>query len=228
MSLKSFFIKDEGESVLEKKVETKQPAKKPTNLGSNGSDLKAEVNKHSTLMSLNQSPNEFTDFLNNVYQQGNFLGPDYQEYTDALKESESLAVDEKTKFVMIFGGFKAMGLTKAKLLETGRAYVELIEAQRNGFNDTVARELQNEVGSRKNKIEDLENSNAEIEKQMIAMNALKNENALRIDQLSKEAVSITDQFSSKKMAFNSAADDFINKVDANLTKIQTYLPDATK
>jgi BMFP domain-containing protein YqiC len=219
-SLKGLFVKEDENSVEETKV-VEQPKKvlpsKPTSVGS--VNLVSEP-----VVSVNEQ-NEFTDFLNNIYKQGNFSGPDYQEYTDALKEVENEPMDEKSKFTTIFVGFKVQGVTKARLLETGNKYVTLINDQIAGFNKEIENVLKTEVGGKESQIDALTKENADIENQMRALTEKRTKNNEVIQKITQEVNEHVGALNVKKASFDAAANSFITRIKSNLDKIKLYLPE---
>jgi cysteinyl-tRNA synthetase len=169
--------------------------------------------------------NEFSEFLNKIYQQGNFPGPDYQEFTDALKEVENEPMDEKSKFSTIFVGFKVQGVTKARLLETGNKYVTMINDQVSGFNTEIDNLLNTEVAQKQNKSIEIVQENTEIENQMRLLTEKKNKNNELIQKINMEVSEQVSALNIKKSSFASAANDFIASIKANIEKIKQYLPE---
>ncbi len=214
----SLFFKEDDSTEEVKEVAKEQPKKTsstPTSVGS--------VNLVSPVS--NAERNEFAEFLNGIYQQGNFPGPDYQEFTDALKEVENEPMDEKSKFTTIFVGFKVQGVTKSRLLDTGGKYVVQIEDQVKGFNSEIENVLNTEVAGKQAKVNEITNENAEIEKQMIALTEKKNKNNELAQKINSEINEQVSALNIKKASFVAAANDFIATIKTNLEKIKQYLPE---
>lgn len=217
-SLKGLFVKEDETAVEEKVVTQKVTApSKPTSVGS--------VNLVSTPEVSESEQNEFTEFLNEIYKKGNFPGPDYQEYTDALKEVENEPMDEKSKFTTIFVGFKVQGVTKARLLDTGNKYVQLIDKQVSDFHTEIENILKTEVGGKQSKIDSLEKENADIENQMRALTEKRTKNNEVIQKITQEVNEHVGALNVKKAAFDAAANSFTSRIKATIDKIRQYLPE---
>jgi len=223
MSLKSLFVKetddDEIPVVVEKKATKKSTYQQPTSIG------QPTPSQFSDATISTEEKNEFAQFLNGVYEQGNFEGPDYQEFTDALKEAAGAAMDEKTKFSTIFLGFKIQGVTKNRLIDTGNKYIAMINDQVTGFNAEIEKTLKTEVAAKQIEATNIAKDNDAIEKQMIALTEKKNKNIEMIQKLTAEANEQASSLNIKKASFKLAADEFIMNVKNNLDKIQLYLPE---
>lgn len=215
--LMSLFVKeDENEVAVEKTTTPTKPSLQPTSLGS--------VSLVNSPVSVSER-NEFTEFLSKIYEQGNFPGPDYQEFTDALKEVENEPMDEKSKFSTIFVGFKVQGVTKARLLETGNKYVALINDQVSGFNAEIDNVLNTEVAQKQNKVNEILQENIEIENQMRLLTEKKNKNNEIVQKINQEVNEQVSALNIKKASFAAAANDFISNIKANIEKIRQYLPE---
>lgn len=223
-SLKGLFVKDEETPVIEEKVvETeKKPTPKPTSLGNVSL---VEPTSLTTPVVSQKERNEFSEFLSSIYTQGNFSGPDYQEFTDALKEVENEPMDEESKFKTIFVGFKVQGVTKQRLLETGSKYIALIQEQVIGFNSEIDNVLKTDVTSKQEKIAAFTKENAEIETQMRQLTERKNKNNESIQKITNEVDEQVSALGMKKASFSAAANDFINTINGNIEKIKQYLPE---
>lgn len=222
MSFKNLFVKKDED------VEIEKPASKiPLNFQQPASlNTLATPSQFATATVSAAEKNEFAEFLNSVYQQGNFPGPDYQEFTDAIKTMDAQPIPENVKFTAIFAGFQVQNVTKARLIETGNKYIEMINEQVSGFNGEIEKTLTTEVAEKQNSASKIAKENDEIEKQMVALTEKKNRNAEAIQKLNAEVNEQTTSLSVKKSSFKMAADEFIAIVQSNIQKIKTYLPEA--
>jgi len=216
MGLKDLFVKSE-----EMPVEEKKPLAKPTHKAATPSNVNNLVNGAVTVTQTEK--NEFTEFLNEVYKKGNFAGPDFQEFTDALKNLAGQQIPENIKFTTVFSILQAQGLTKARLLETGQKYVDLINSQVSGFTNEINGVLTTQVGDKKKKADLLTSENGEIEKQIQALRDKKDKNAELIFKINNEINEQTLSLQSKKAAFEAAAEDFVTDIRGNIEKMNLYI-----
>lgn len=220
MSLSDLFIKKDknGET---KEIKTSPNFQVPTSL----KDTLATPTQFANNTASAAEKNEFLAFLNGVYQQSNFPGPDYQEFTDAIKTMDAQPIPENVKFTAIFAGFQVQSVTKERLIETGTKYIEKINEQVTGFNEEIEKTLNSEVAEKQNTALKFSKENDEIEQQMISLTQKKNRNLETIQKLTAEVNEQTTTLSMKKASFKMAADEFIGIVQSNIQKIKTYLPD---
>lgn len=223
MSLKGLFFK-EGED------DVKLPEKKEEKVKTAPKNVSSSLNLTSlpqTQVS-NAERDEFVKFLNEVYVNGNFPGPDYQEFMDALKTLASSPIPENLKFASIFAGFQVQGVTKARLIKTGLDYIEMIKSKSIDFNKEIDNMLSTDVLEKQKKGQQLLVENENIEKQLIALTEKKNKNIEAANAINAEVNEVVSQLNSKKAAFESAANDFIANVQSNVDKIKLHLPEPTK
>lgn len=225
MGLKDLFIKSNNEDEETPVVETKKSTSKSTSV-TKSSPITTPTSLGNPLVTVStEQKNEFVDFLNEVYKKGNFQGPDYQEFTDAIKAMDSAPIDEKTKFNAIFAGFKVQGVTKTRLIDTAGKYITLIEKQSADVVAEIDKMLQQEVGAKQKDAARLTQENAEIEKQMIALTEKKNKNNELVVAINTEINEQVASLNTKRASCEAASTEFISKVKLNVEKISTYLVD---
>jgi hypothetical protein len=223
MGLKDLFFKTDEFEEIQQSAKAQKPTK-PAVAPTQATSLTATPSQFTAPTISPEEKNEFVEFLNEVYKKGNFPGPDFQEFTDALKAMDSMPMDEKTKFNAVFAGFKVQGVSKAKLLETAGKYISMIQAQTSAFSKEIDNMLNTEVIEKQRKAEALAKENAEIEKQMIALTEKKNKNNEQAAAINGEITAQVSSLNVKKTSFEAAAADFTNRVQQTAQKIEQYLP----
>lgn len=227
MSLKSLFVKESDSEEEVKPV--KQKAVKPQTSTPSSISSTLSVTSLPTPVGVSAAEKEeFTKFLNEVYQKGNFPGPDYQEFTDALKTMANVPMDERTKFTAVFAGFQVQGVNKDRLINTGLKYIDLIKGQSAGFNDEITTMLNTEIADKQKRAQGFLDENAQIEQQMIALTEKKNKNVAQAQQINAEVNEQIATLNVKKNSMEAAVSEFIVDIQSHVDKIKLYLPDATK
>lgn len=180
-----------------------------------------------TPVSNNTYKNEFLEYLNKVFVERNFPGPDYQEFKKALTDPEivNLPIDTKTKYTTTFIGFKMQGLTKTKLIETANGYISIVNEKMAGFNAELESVLNSEVGGLKKTTEKLQHDNEEIENQMRVLSERRNKNNEQLLKLNSEINEQVAELSNKKSSFELAVKDFVEIIKKDVEEIRQYLPD---
>lgn len=71
---------------------------------------------------------KFAAHFAKMFEESNFPGPDYFEFTKAVDAMEADIPSATARMKAAFTALKVQGVTKAKLVETANAYIELVRA----------------------------------------------------------------------------------------------------
>lgn len=166
---------------------------------------------------------EFTEYLQKVFTERNFPGPDYYEFVEGLKKMQAVALDEKTKYISLFAGLSAAGVTKEKLIETAQKYIAIVGEQQVAFTAEVQNALNTEVAGKEKSLQSLLEENQAIEQEMIKLTEKKNKNNIEVSRISQEIGEDRQTLTLKQTSFDSAVKIFVNQINDNVQKIQMYL-----
>lgn len=167
--------------------------------------------------------NEFTDYVSKVFQQRNFPGPDYQEFITAVRGMDKMAVDEGTKFNMVYTTLTTMGCDKAKLIDTANQYITIFNKLVADFHIAIDEKINNEVGQKQKNIDALKQENDKIEEQMRSLTEKKNKNNEVIQTTSIEVNNDLNKFNSKKLGLENSVNTFVANIQSDIEKIQKYI-----
>ncbi len=145
MSEKDNVLKKAGKGFLGMFVEVNETEddSKPTSIQSNNnpprpisvaapySSVPASVSPQLDQNELDKFIKHFEDLFNNA----NLPGPDYYEFDKMSTAMGSL--DENVRIPAAFSGLAVQGLTKEKLISTGKQYIAIIEQDQKNFQSTV-------------------------------------------------------------------------------------------
>jgi septal ring factor EnvC (AmiA/AmiB activator) len=73
-----------------------------------------------------------------------FSGTDFKEFLESTVDIEAIT-DEATRYKTAFNVLKRTGLTKERLVSTGREYINVIENDLKGFEEAFAQQYKIEV-----------------------------------------------------------------------------------
>lgn len=216
------------EGLFFKKGAKSEEPKKPTKSTSAGVAVSAPAFTPNVAQQFNttvvdQNNNIYIEYIKKEFEAANFPGPDYQEYMSGVDSVQNLAVDEATKFKMVFAGFAVQKVTKDQLVKTAKQYIELIKKAITNFNAEIDNMLNSEVGKKQSQVETLIKENEELELKMQELTDRKNKNFVAIQNLSVEIQNETMSLQSKRNGFESAANSFIGKIDKDIQKIEQHL-----
>lgn len=214
--------KNSGKNTVKEKSKTPAPITS-TNITGNGTSNYTPPTNFAQSAGVTIENSEFNDYLQKVFTERNFPGPDYYEFVEGLKKMSTLAIDEKSKFQSLFAGLSAAGVTKAKLIDTAKLYITTVDDQQKAFTAEVQNTLNTEVAGKEKSLQSLLDENQEIEKQMIALTEKKNKNLIEVSRISQEVGEDRQTLQLKQASFDSAVKIFVNQINDNIQKIQTYI-----
>jgi hypothetical protein len=144
-----------------------------------------------------------------------FQGTDLKEYLDTKVELNTIS-NEADKIRTAFNVLKRTGLTKDKLLTTGREYIKLIEHDLAGIEGAFAQQYKNDVELKEQQMQAMgQEKQALIEK----INTIDRDMAQLVQQISQSK----DQLTNNKNQFILAGERKKSEIETELTKINQYL-----
>lgn len=143
-----------------------------------------------------------------------FAGADYKEFVDSKLDIDDIQ-DEALKYNTAFNILKNSGLTKQKLLATGRAYLDLIGRDMNNFQGAHALQYKKETRPKEQQIQQ---KAAELQQLTQRMQVLKGE----INALTQDINMANEQFNTTRNSFLLAGEEKQKEIEAELQKIARY------
>lgn len=95
------------------------------------------------------------NFLIAALEKNNLPGFDYLEFKLSVGKLLQLGMDEETAIKSAFATASTVGLTKEKLLQTGKHYLEVLANEKKQFDQALKKQLEKRVNSKKSEVEKL-------------------------------------------------------------------------
>jgi hypothetical protein len=143
-----------------------------------------------------------------------FKGVDYKEYVDSKVDIDDIQ-DEALKYQTAFNILKGSGLNKAKLLETGQEYLNIIGRDLNNFQHAHSVQYRKEVEPKEKEIR---KKAEELQSLQQRVNELKSD----INTLTQEISITKDKLNTVKNSFLLAGEQKQNEIENELRKIDKY------
>jgi len=147
--------------------------------------------------------NEINEKLSAAIEENNLPGNDFFEFLQSLTTMASLAVDEKTKFNMVFATLSKSsgGMTKEKLIESISHYTNIIDKEKEIFQNDMEKAT-----------EDLINSKIKYNEKILASAQKKTEEIQKLNQeiqaINEEVSAISDEVAQSKTTIAQKQADF--------------------
>lgn len=164
--------------------------------------------------------NDFKAYFENLIEEANqknpvFAGTDLKEYLDTKVELNTIP-DEVTKIKTAFNVLKRTGLTKDKLMSTGREYIKLIESDLAGIEGAFAQQYKNEVELKEQQVQAKANEIKLLNEKIATMTE-------EMAQLTMQVSQSKEQLTNNKNQFILAGEQKKSEIQTELQKINQYL-----
>lgn len=153
----------------------------------------------------------------------NLEGFDYLEFKQSLTGLENLSMDETTRYQSAFVTAQTMGLTKVKLLETAKHYINILQKEKAQFDKAVQQKITQDVSSKKGEIDSLEKT---IKLKFDQIKKLKEEIEQHQAKIAKnqEALNgIHSKIEQTKTSFENAHQVILDNIQNDISKIENYI-----
>jgi hypothetical protein len=224
MSWTDLFIKKNEststESSDDKSVKTTKDTLTPINQVTNNAPVNQTNQANFQTVGVDQN---LVQKLQEIFDQANQPGPDLHEFITSVKKLEGKPLDERTKFETVFDIQSSSGLTKQRLLDSGKFYIDTFTDVKNEFEKEYQTELQNKVGNLNVQADNLISENGNLQKQIEEINKKISENLTKMQQLRNEASSNENKLMQDKMTFENTYSTFVGNVQKYIDNINLYI-----
>lgn len=163
---------------------------------------------------------EFNQYLQKILKDSNLPGPDYYEFSNALETLKSAPLTEQQKFVTMFAGFQAQGITAQSLVDTAKQYIVILNNRKAAEFDASVSSAEHTIEQKQAQYTDLLNKNTELAKQI-------QDNGTKAEVLLGDINTSKSKLETKKTTFNMAFQALIAKIGVDIENITKYLINGT-
>ena len=164
MDLGKMFFEDDGSSPKKAKkappkaTETPETGLPPTKaFVFTASSPAPAATRTATATGISQEDlDRFRQHFQELFEKANLPGPDYFEFSQVKRKLQEQIPDEKTQITAAFASLSIQGLTKDILVSSAQHYIDIIQKDREGFEQAIASKQNTEVDGRNKKISGLQ------------------------------------------------------------------------
>ncbi|MCW3105857.1 MAG: hypothetical protein JWQ09_363 [Segetibacter sp.] len=218
------FKEEDKAGQLTQRQDNKGQNKSISTDASNGDSVSSGIrqdssNNDSSVSGNATSPTQYQKHFQELIEEANnknplFQGTDFKEFTDSKSDVEGIA-DEATRYRTAFNVLKRTGLTKDKLVTTGREYLNVIDRDVKAFESVYLDQYKTQV---ERKEQQLQQKAQELQALTEKIEALNKE----MKQMSQEIITSKDRLNSNKNSFISAGENIKKEIETELKKIDEY------
>lgn len=166
---------------------------------------------------------KFADALFRAMEAANIDGFDYFEFKQALKNLETMPMDEATRYKSAFAMAQTMGATPTKLMNTASNYLEVLKKEEAKFQQAANNQVQSQIGNKKNEIENLDavihQKSAQIKKMVDEIEQHKKE----MDILNQDITQASSKVAQTKADFDATYTMLLNQIEKDIENMNNYL-----
>ncbi|HKK79883.1 MAG TPA: hypothetical protein VJ933_09645 [Phaeodactylibacter sp.] len=180
-------------------------------------DLKAFFGNHHGL------DERSIDALTKALEKNNLPGFDYIEFKQALGRLRSMEMDESTAFRSAFATASTVGLTKEKLLKTAEHYRKVLTKEKQQFDDSLNRQMEQRVSSKQQEVEKLKKQIEEHKAKIRQLQEKVEKAQATIDHADEHIQDAKSKLMGTKEKFDHALQSIVNEIEKDIENIGTYL-----
>ncbi len=165
------------------------------------------------------SNNNYHQHFEDLIQEANasnplFQGTDFKEFVESKIDLQAIP-DEESRYRTAFNVLKRTGLTKERLVNTGREYLKIVDEDLRGFSEAFAVQYKNEIEDKERLLRQKEQEHQALLQKLAT---LKQE----ISDISKQISNNKSHLTSNRNLFISAGEYKKKEIENELEKINQY------
>lgn len=165
----------------------------------------------------------FVEILFQAIAQNNQDGFDYFEFKQALKNLSKIPMDEAARYQSAYATAQTMGATPAKLLDSARFYLNVLNGERAKFNEAHAQQRAKLIGNREEEIKTLEQAVQQKSEQISQLTQQIEEHRQKSEQIRREITESTVKIETTKADFEATFALVAGQVQEDAARIQQHL-----
>lgn len=168
---------------------------------------------------------KFLDHFQQLFDKSNLPGVDYYEFRKSLDALAAQAVDDKTKFSMVYNILLATDntLTKQHVIDSANQYLAIMADDKSSFGGSVDNKKNKEIVSRQNSIQSLDDDTAAKQQQIADLTKAIQGNQTQKVQLQTEIVTEGSKIDKSEKDFEATYQLVVSNINNDIKSLQIYL-----
>lgn len=163
------------------------------------------------------------EFIAQAIEKNNLPGFDYFEFKRAVTQLAAMNLDEATAHKSAFATAATLGVTKEKLIETAGYYRNVVEKEKEQFNQALDNQTATKVAARQQEVGRLRD---QIERHKTEIARLQDEIAGYLTQADIAEASVkseSEKLDKSKVAFEKAHQSVLTIIDGDVERMHKHL-----
>ena len=191
------------------------PAKKTDSSSTSSTSAGAASNSDYTGSSSGPGSDKFKQYFQKLFEEANMPGPDYFEFSKMIAAMKTVP-EEQQRFTGAFAGLAVQGLDKAKLLDSAKTYINILDTDSKNFNATLDAAVNDKVQSKK---AELEANGKKIEDLTRQINDLNN----KMQLLTAEIKENEEKIKNSSSGYLTELENMKANINRDIEKINKYI-----
>lgn len=166
---------------------------------------------------------KFVEVLAAALEKNNQDGFDYFEFRQSLKNLAKMPMDEGTRFQSAYAMAQTMGVTPAKLVESAKFYIGVLNNEQSRFAEAHAQQKAKLVGNREEEARQLEAAMQQKAEQIKQLTAEIEQSRQRSELIRQEIADSTVKIENTRADFEATFAAVVGQVQDDIGKMQQYL-----
>jgi len=166
---------------------------------------------------------KFLEILASALEKNNQDSFDYFEFRQSLKNLAKMPMDEQTRFQSAYAMAQTMGVTSAKLIDSGKHYLVVLNGEQTRFAEAHAQQKAKLIGNREDEAASLEAGMRQKAEQIKQLTQEIEVNRQKSEQIRKEISESTVKIETTKADFEATFTNVVAQIQDDMSKIQQYL-----
>jgi hypothetical protein len=167
--------------------------------------------------------NKFVDMLLRSIEANNIEGFDYLEYKQSLQSLTKIESDEAKRYQNAYAMAQTMGLTKKKLSESIKRYLQILDGEEKKFTEAFEKQKSTQVIQREQNVANLKQSINAKQQQIKKLQAEIKEAEAELSKTEGKINESLAKVEATKEGFYASYQMVVGQIKADAEKIKQYL-----
>lgn len=158
--------------------------------------------------------------LHNAMDKANLPGEDYYELTKAVEAMKDIPLNEEDKLKTALAALSTKGLTKGKVIDSAKYYLEVLENEKRKFYAAFENKIKGSINADKKRINQLKNTIQEKNNKIEELKELIENSKKQINELEEEILKSDKKVAGIEESFIYTYEHVINKIKSDIEKVK--------
>ncbi len=164
---------------------------------------------------------QILETLHKAMDKANLPGEDYYELTKAVEAMKDIPLTENNKIKTALAALSTKGLTKGKVIDSARYYLEVLENEKRKFYTAFENKIKGSINADKKRIIKLRQAIDEKNTKIDELKTIIENSKKRIKELEDEISKSDKKVAGIEESFIYTYEHVINKIKADIEKVNS-------